>query len=72
MSSNDRVSHPGWAARPPRGDGMSGLYERPRRNYLDRSRADPPPLPAWLHELRARTDAAIAASKEEVRDADDG
>jgi hypothetical protein len=33
--------------------------DRPYHNYLDRSRAEPPPLPGWYYQLRARVRAAL-------------
>jgi hypothetical protein len=50
--------------------GMSSPYEVPvRRPYV--WRGDPPPLPAWLAQVRARTDAAIAAARQQQEDGDD-
>lgn len=44
-------------------DGLSAVYERPHKDYA--YGGDPPPLPAWYAELRARVDARLAALREE-------
>jgi hypothetical protein len=42
--------------------GMSSPYSLPRKPYA--YGGDPPPLPAWYLELRARVDAELTALEE--------